>query len=159
MTDISFTENCIEEHLCNKLSEYMDLKVISRQVNCPAGVVDILAYNREYDIYYIIELKRGIVCPFAYVQVNRYAEWFNHNYSKNGKRVFVPLLIGTNLHKDLIKAVKFCNLSPYDIGSTVYRVFDITIDNGFTMNLINSAQEKYENEHLNGLTYLNVGDK
>lgn len=148
---IEAAEKDIEDVLCNHMRHYLGLRFIGRQINTPAGKIDILAKG-PHNLYYIIELKRGDVDASAYAQVMRYCHYFNYNKSKNGKRIFAPLLIGENLSGEMVKNVK--NFDKGGEGFSVtcsipeYALFQFNPLSGISFSYYNAVQRTYEEEHF-----------
>ncbi len=99
--NFQFTEEQLEDYLYENIEKHYDMKVIKRQFKIPKGRIDIIAKsNKEKDLYYVIEIKTGDIDANSVCQVLRYSNYLNSELSKNGKRVFVPLLIGRNLSNE-----------------------------------------------------------
>ncbi len=99
--NFQFTEEQLEDYLYENIEKHYDMKVIKRQFKIPKGRIDILAKsNKDKNLYYVIEVKTGNIDANSVCQVFRYSNYLNSELSKNGKRVFVPLLIGRNLSSE-----------------------------------------------------------
>jgi len=147
---IQAEERDIEDFLCEDLGGYLDLHLIDRQVNTPAGIIDILAKSEKF--YYVIELKKGVIDAHALAQVLRYTNYLNDNKSKNGKRFFVPVLIGSHLADGLQRSVYYLetdNESEAFISRVFYRCFDFSPKEGIRFNFFDVTQQAYEEAHLN----------
>ena len=145
---IEATEKAIEDILAANMKDYLDLRFVGRQINTPAGIVDILARCPTNGIYYVIELKKDILDVSAYAQVMRYVQYFNHNKNKNGKRLFLPLLIGQNLHDSILRNVFYFRKHQTNCPSMVgYRLFNFDISSGLSFTYSRTDQDHYEEAH------------
>ena len=99
--NFKFTEDQLEDYLYENIEKHYDMKVIKRQFKIPKGRIDIIAKsNKEKDMYYVIEIKTGNIDANSVCQILRYSNYLNSELSKQGKRIFVPLLIGRNLSNE-----------------------------------------------------------
>jgi len=88
--DVETCSNKTQDH-------YLGVKYVTRQMRTPVGVLDVLARHPECPVvHYVIEIKKGTIDSAAYVQVLRYAKYLNSERSKDGRRLFVPVLIGSS---------------------------------------------------------------
>jgi len=162
MIKIECEEKDIEDFLCADINKHLSLKLIGRQISTPAGVIDVLAYSKEFDIYFVIELKKNYLNTSAFAQVIRYSNFLNCTLSK-GRRVFVPLLIGMHLHEELEKSVFLYKDNCVDKNSfwkVYYTLFNLSPDKGITFNWHNAKQYKYEIDNLSydSMNYLEKRD-
>tara|TARA_R110000851_G_scaffold311291_1_gene471412 strand:+ start:574 stop:1140 length:567 start_codon:yes stop_codon:yes gene_type:complete len=146
----SVSEKEVEHCLEYDCKRFLDLKFIGRQINTPAGIVDVLAQSLEdRNIYYVIEIKKGTLDAKALCQALRYSNYFNDNKNKDGQRIFIPLLIGAALSEDLTKVVYHYSREYSQIGRVEYTLFSLSALDGIRFDFTSIAQEKYEKEHLN----------
>jgi hypothetical protein len=153
---IQASEKAIESLLCEVAGEQLGLRIIGRQVTTPAGTIDLIAapisayFSRWNPVYYVIELKQGDIGPSALAQVLRYTRHMNAVKSKNGKRTFLPLLVGEHLRGDLQKVVTlFRGADEHDksnFGGILYTLFCFNARAGVSFRYRNIAQYAYENE-------------
>jgi len=154
---IEGTEKDIEDVLCENMKEFLGLRFVARQAQTPAGVIDIIAAAK--DVFYVIELKRDTIDTHAYAQVMRYCNYLNFNKSKNGKRVFAPLLIGEHLSGELYRNVKQFeesgeNFKAYHLHIPEYALFQFNPLSGISFSYYSPAQQEYADEHFfNQSTY------
>jgi len=152
-----FAEKDVENALISNMDGYLGLRFIRSQWNTPAGVIEIIAKSEKVDgRYFVIEVKKGKIDSHAFCQVHRYATYLNHAYSKEGKRHFIPMLIGDELADELEKCVKYYDVEhPYaEYGCTYYRIFNLDIHKGLQTNLANKAQIEYERHVLGAWSYV-----
>src|SRR5580698_6293371 len=96
------TEKDIEDILEQHCERMLGIKFLARQFRTTVGVVDIIAKHPYIPgVYYVVEIKRDILDPVAYIQALRYAKWLNSERSKIGKRKFIPVIIGEQLQSTL----------------------------------------------------------
>ena len=152
MITIQADEKDIEDILSARMKRHLGLKFLQRQVRTPAGIIDMLARGEEKNVYYVIELKKGEINPYTLVQALRYTMYLNSNLSKDGKRIFIPVLIGDSLNKEMERSVVYLPDGGGDLEgclySAYYRIFDFDPDRGISFTFMNTAQERYEEEHL-----------
>lgn len=150
MIKIECDEKDIEDFLCVDIGQFLGLKLIKRQLETPAGIIDILAYDSITGVYFVIELKKNRLNTDSFAQVLRYSNYLNCNKSK-GKRVFVPLLIGMSLDEQLYKSVFFYEsdcIEKRDFGKVYYTLFNYCPKSGITFNWHNAIQYEYEINNL-----------
>ncbi len=151
----SIEEIEIENILAWNMEKFLGLKFLQRQVKTPAGIIDMIAKDEDNDgIYYIIELKKDILDASAFCQVHRYASYLNSNCTKDGKRLFIPLLIGKNINDEILKCLHIYSKNSHnymDIGRTFYALYDIDAINGMSFSFQRTDQKKYEDEHLSSI--------
>jgi len=149
---IEANEKDIEDILCRHMDEFLGLRYVGRQINTPAGVVDILAKSPEKRVFYIIELKRGEINASAYAQVMRYCHYFNYNKTRCGRRIFAPLLIGDHLAGEMQKNVKIYeqNGEGYSPSCPVpeYTLFQFNPLSGISFSYQSPTQVAYADEHF-----------
>ena len=150
MIKIECDEKEIEDFLCVDIGQFLGLKLIKRQLETPAGVIDILAYDSITGVYFVIELKKNRLNADSLAQVLRYSTYLNCNKSQ-GKRVFVPLLIGMTiddqLHKSVFHYEPKC-VQKHDFWKVYYTLFNYSPKSGITFNWYNEIQYKYETNNL-----------
>lgn len=151
---LTYTEKDVEDLLENGCPFFLGLKFIKRQFRTPVGIIDVIARHPERkNVFYVIEIKKDLVDSSAYVQVLKYTKWLNHERSKEGGRIFIPLLIGNNISQDLYHVCEFFDRdSHYDIDSyhkVLYRLFNFSPYRGVLFTYSNTAQ----GEAYNALEY------
>ena len=163
MTELIFTERELEDLVEARCIEYLGLNFIKRQHRTPAGIIDVIARNvKNRHVYYIIELKRGCLDASAYAQVMTYAKWMNSEESKDGKRIFIPMLIGDTLHNCLSHLCNYYELGEMDnykhnvcaswlksVFIPVYRCFNFSLFDGIRMDYCCPAQDNAANLYNN----------
>ncbi len=150
---IDCTENDIETYLCENMDKHLGLRFVGRQINTQAGIIDVLAKSKDVkELYYVIELKRGVIDAHAYVQVMRYTHFLNSEKSKDFQRVFMPMLIGNSLCPNLEKAVSYYSCCDLYKQIVSYRLFGFDMDEGISFAYQNSNQSEYE-KNLATYTY------
>lgn len=150
---IEATEKDIEDCIAYDCNGFLGLDFIARQINTPAGIIDVLAKSREQEnVYFVIEIKKDCLNAKSLCQVLRYTAYMNNQKSKDGKRLFIPLLIGQNLTDELIKCVHFYDgcVDPMNI---YYRIFSACPYKGLSFLYYNNIQREYEREYLSEGTY------
>lgn len=143
--DIS--EKDVEDVLFYGMKQFLNMTPIVRQFNTPVGIIDVIAKASE-NVYFIIELKKDTLNASAVCQVLRYCRYMNGEHSKDGKRIFLPLIIGKNLHEELFDLVEYCEAPEcrglQDYGKIFYTLYDIDPMSGFSF--ICGDMEQFENE-------------
>ena len=162
MIKIECEEKDIEDFLCADINKHLGLRLIGRQINTPAGIIDVLAYSKDEDVYFVIEIKKNYINASAFAQVIRYSNFLNCTLSK-GRRVFIPLLIGNHLHDELERSVFLYRDGYVDKNSfwkTYYTLFNLSADKGITFSWHHYSQYKYEADNLlsNCMNYLEKKD-
>jgi hypothetical protein len=160
MIKIECEERDIEDFLCADINKHLGLRLIGRQINTPAGIIDILAYSKDQGVYFVVELKKNYLNAIAFVQVIRYSNYLNCNFSK-GKRVFIPMLIGMDLHDELEKSVFLYeedNVVKTDFWKVYYTLFNFSADHGITFAWHKGNQRQYETDNLLPDDYQNYID-
>jgi RecB family endonuclease NucS len=79
---IDATEKDIEDVLCEHMPELLGLRFVGRQIQTPAGIVDILA-RAPSGHFYIIELKKGQIYEEA--QASNFALFIKLKNKKNNE--------------------------------------------------------------------------
>jgi Endonuclease NucS len=145
---LTYLEKDIEDLLEKNCPYYLGLKFITRQFHTPNGIVDVIAKHPEnHDIYYVIEIKKDTLDSQALTQVLRYSKWLNSEYSKEGKRLFLPLLIGNSISQEIYQICEYfepdehCSLDSYH--KILYRAFDFNPYRGVSFEYFGSLQKKY----------------
>ena len=132
--NVEISEEKLESILIDKIPEKYDLKIIKRQFKIDGGIIDILAKSTvEDNVYFVIELKVGDLTTDSVCQVLRYTQYLNSEMSKNSKRRFYPLLIGSgidtqNSNGHLIKLLKHFNGWENDCFYVQYDLFDVGLE-------------------------------
>lgn len=157
---LEYLEKDIEDLLEIDCEHYLGLKFIARQLRTPVGIIDVIARcpNRNRKLYYVIEIKNGPINSAAYVQAVRYANWLNSELSKDGKRLFVPLLIGSTLSEEISTICEYFSHDHnwYEIYRKVfYRVFNFSAKEGVTFTWINNVSSKYHATLKNDFNHIN----
>lgn len=149
--NIQCAEKDIEEYLSKNCKKHLKLRFVSRQIETPAGIIDMLAYDQDNGIWYVIEIKKGCIDSHCLAQILRYSNYMNAKYSKLGKRAFLPLMIGDNLSTDLRMSV-FTYKGGWhgkgDFGKIFYTIFQYSLSDGIRFDYHSSPQFEYEQEHL-----------
>jgi hypothetical protein len=140
------SERYIEDVLANNCEHFLDLKFIARQFQTDVGIIDLIARHPEdRESYFVIELKRGVIDPQAYVQVVRYANWLNSEYSKDGRRKFFPVLIGESLSSTLDHVCAYFDtdqcLNLANIYRPSYRLFKFDPMTGISFAWFSTGQQ------------------
>jgi len=151
---ITFSERELEDFLCTgkNLEKYLGLKFIARQVNiAPAGIIDILAYHENSDIWVIIELKKDLLDLSALVQGLSYLRFYQSTKkyitdykSFQRSRKFCLLLIGNHLDTPLHKVVKNFSDNEFSDNEIMYSLFNINFEEGISFKFYNKSQSDYE---------------
>ncbi|MCF0075456.1 hypothetical protein LZD49_33565 [Dyadobacter sp. CY261] len=153
----TLTINCeereIEQALIWDCRHFLGLKFLKNQVRTPIGIIDVVAaHPYKKGVYYVIELKRDLLDESAFVQCMRYTNYLNTNHNKDGKRLFIPFLIGKNISPKLFGAVKHYDIDDqhdYDIaGYCLYTLFAFDLRKGLDFSYFNNDQFEYYCEHL-----------
>lgn len=154
--EINYLEKDVEDLLAAHTGRYLGAEMVKRQFRTPVGIVDlILSVDVSSRIYLVTEIKKGMLDACAFAQVWRYTKWLNSEFSREGKRIFVPFLIGDSLHTDLHPIVEyyeeglFWEFRPGLLGRTFYRLFNFDPFTGVGFGFHNKAQAAYRNN----LTY------
>jgi hypothetical protein len=150
---IHFSEKELEDFLCqdNNLKKYLNLEFIARQVNIPpAGIIDILAYDRDSNCFVIIELKKDLLDSNALVQGMSYLKYyqnvrkFNCFQRRRRKRNFALLLIGQNLSQDLVKVVNHNEFDCiFEDNNIYYTLFGLDLKSGINFEFYNCSENEY----------------
>lgn len=150
MTNIQIvcSEKDVEDVLCQHSMRFLQLRFLARQCRTPVGVIDILARHPFIPgVYYVIEVKRARLDPSAYVQVCRYARWLNSERAKDGRRVFIPMLVGESLSEDLTTVCEYFDHTRQcgyrDYSRVCYRLFKFDPLSGVSFAWQNNAQCNY----------------
>lgn len=150
---LQYLEKDIEDLLEEDCEHYLGLKFICRQFRTPVGIIDVIAKHPEMGTYYVIEIKQGRLTPAAYVQVIRYAKWLNSEESKNGKRLFIPLVVGRSLDDELKTICELFDKNNHhsveNVNEVSYRLFNLDPKNGVFFN----CQDRAERVHRNSLVH------
>jgi hypothetical protein len=138
-------EKAIEDVLWDHCNHYLGLKPIARQYRTSVGIIDLLARHPiSPNIYFVIEIKRGTLDSHAYTQVLRYCKWLNSEQSKNGQRIFFPILVGEQLSTNLDHLCNFFDVDSYSsvpaIHNVAYRLFKFDPLAGITFNYLSVSQ-------------------
>lgn len=162
---INFTEKELEDFLSNKqnLKEHFNLEFIARQVMIPpAGIIDILAYDRDSKCFVIIELKKGLLDSDALIQGMSYLKYYqdvrkrNYIYNKRDRK-FALLLIGQDLNSNLAKVVNDNNIDGvFDDGEIYYNLFNFDLNLGVNFTYYSPNQNDYESKINDVYTTLDV---
>lgn len=141
--DIS--EKDVEDVLFYGMKQFLNMTPMVRQFNTPVGIIDVIAKASE-NVYFIIELKKDTLNASAVCQVLRYCRYMNGEHSKDGKRIFLPLIIGKNLHEELFDLVEIFEDAEYksfcDYGRIFYTLYDINPMSGFNFSYFNVKQSE-----------------
>lgn len=168
--EINISEKQLEDFLCfgKNLEKYLGLKFIARQVSIPpAGIIDILAYNKQSKCFVIIELKKDLLDTSALIQGMAYLKYYQDirklNYfkkefgeTKNRKRNFSLLLIGKNLDNNLIKIITHLYDQELEDNKIYYKLFGLNILSGINFNFYNQSQEDYNDELMEQMHLFNI---
>lgn len=149
--NVEISEEKLESILIDKIPEKYDLKIIKRQFKIDGGIIDILAKSTiEDNVYFVIELKVGDLTTDSVCQVLRYTQYLNLEMSKNSKRRFYHLLIGSgidtqNSNGHLIKLLKHFNGMEDDCFYVQYDLFNVGV-NGINLGYYNVENNKIVEE-------------
>lgn len=147
MPEVKFTEKELEDYLSSKkLDEYFHMDFIARQVKTDSGPLDILAYQPHIKTWFIIELKAGPITKDAFVQADRYYQYFKSKY-RHKNRKFVKILVGDCLDKSLIYNVyKYHPLTAQEAfdGMTLYSLYGWDFEYGIEFNYFSKSQGEVE---------------
>jgi len=160
--EINISEKELEDFLCfgENLEKYLGLKFIARQVQIPpAGIVDILAYDKESKCFVIIELKKDLLDANALIQGMAYLKYYQEikklNYfTMSRKRNFSLLLIGKNLDDNLIKIIKLLHEQEIEDNKIYYKLFGLRISSGINFDFYNVKQETYDEKIIEEIALL-----
>ena len=145
MITFTFSERDIEDILSKECSKFLGVKFLARQLSIPVGIIDLLVASKiNAGIYYVVEIKKGLLDPSAYVQVLRYSKWLNSEYSKEGKRRFIPVLVGEHLSPSLDTLVDFFEDDYWSIRrlhQPLYRLFKIDPVRGISFDYSSTSQQ------------------
>lgn len=130
--NVNVTEKDLEDFLVLNIQKYHPyLRIIKRQFRTSCGIIDLLARDTSHccgdNVYAVIELKIGELDASAVCQVLRYTQYLNSEMSKNGKRYFYPLLIGSSISEEISKLVCFYNDEYKDTFYCMYDLFSFGI--------------------------------
>ena len=151
---LTFLEKDVEDLIEKESLRYLDIKYVTRQYRTPVGIIDIIAKD-PYDsrIYYVVEIKNGPLDASAYVQACRYTKWLNSEMSKDGARIFVPLLIGTKLDNAVATICEYFDSGTGDFlalyGRSYYRIFEFDVLKGVSF----TWRSNNEKDHSHSLTH------
>ena len=126
--NVKFTEEELETRLIKVLLQTYDVKILARQFKIVGGIIDILAKSTNHNnVYFVIEIQKGDITPDAVCQVLRYTQFLNNEMSKNGKRKFYPLLIGSSISYEQSNGHLFKLLTHFsnDINDNFYCMYDL----------------------------------
>lgn len=145
MISYTFSERDIEDILSLNCQKFLGVRYLARQVATPVGIIDMIAIGRAgAGIYYVVEIKKGLLDPAAYVQVLRYSKWLNSEYSKQGKRRFIPVLVGEHLSPSLDTLVEYFEDDYWSISrlqQPLYRLFKIDPIAGISFDYSGTSQQ------------------
>lgn len=152
--EINISEKELEDFLCfgKNLEKYLGLKFVARQVQIPpAGIVDILAYDKKSKCFVIIELKKDLLDTNALIQGMAYLRYYQEikklNYfTMSRKRNFSLLLIGKNLDNNLIKIIEHLYHQGLEDNKIYYKLFGLRISSGINFDFYNVDQETYNDK-------------
>ena len=87
---IEYSEEQLQNYLIKNLKQHFpELKLIKSEFEIPQGRIDLLCKSIDEDnVYWVIELKTGIITSDSAIQVLRYTQYLNSEMSKGGKRIF-----------------------------------------------------------------------
>lgn len=150
-----YNEKDIEDILVEDCPHFIGLKYIRRQFRIPVGIIDILAKGIENrGTYYVVEIKKGKLDASAFAQVLRYSQWLTSEFSKDGRRAFIPLLIGQELGDDIVHLCEYFEPEEHPgvcyYGRVFYRLFDFCPRSGVTFTWYNNIQRRYRESLVNG---------
>lgn len=147
-----YLEKDIEDLLADDCEHYLGIKFLARQFRTPVGIIDVIAKSCDNPyVYFSIELKKDKIDSTAYCQSLRYSNWLNSELSKGGKRLFIPIVIGSSLAEDLHFLCEYFDADDFNhfnlavYKDVFYRLFDFCPKTGVSFNFHNSAQEKQKN--------------
>lgn len=145
-----FSERELEDFLCEgkNLEKYLGLKFVARQVNiAPAGIVDILAYDKSTKTWVIIELKQGPLDHWALMQGMSYLNFYQsvrkYSYISPHARSFGLLLIGDNLESSLDKVIDSFIKNTIRDGKITYSLFNLDFESGISFKYSSARQNEY----------------
>lgn len=145
-----YTEKDIEDILEQHCERMLGIKFVTRQFRTEVGIADIIAKHPDISgVYYVVEIKRGILDPDAYAQALRYAKWLNSEMSKDGRRSFIPIIIGEQLQSTLNFLCAFfdhefqCGIA--NIHDVSYRLFEFDPLSGVSFSWFSKEQEACDN--------------
>lgn len=144
--EINCKESDIEDILCEHADKMLGVKFLKRQYRTPVGVIDILAKSNVIkDCFYVIEIKNTTLNPDAYTQVLRYSNWMNKEESKDGRRYFIPVLVGRFLNENLCHLCEYFSDDDYygrhNIRDVFYRCYDFNPISGVSFEYYSIAQK------------------
>lgn len=149
MISIDFAEKDIEDYLCKDSHLdiwFSDLYVIKRQYNIEGMFIDILAYQKRFKRFVVIELKKNIIDSQAFTQVLTYKTLME---AKFPNRRFTILLIAQNLDERLSYIMKEYSDDNFRRGEEfLYQLFDYDFENGISFSWFNKIQRANENKLL-----------
>lgn len=150
--NINVSEKDLEDFLVSNIQKYHpDLKIIKRQFRTACGIIDLLAKDTSLsygnNVYVVIELKIGELDASAVCQVLRYTQYLNSEMSKNGKRFFYPLLIGSSVSEEISKLVCFYNDEYNDTFYCMYDLFSFDLK-GINFGYYNINNNKFFRENF-----------
>lgn len=159
MIKIDCKESDIEDILAKHLDEKLNIKYLDRQYRTPVGIIDIIAKSHtDKNCYYVIEIKNGTLGSDAYAQVLRYCNWMNSEESKDGKRYFIPLLIGDFLSEQLNHLCDYFDddggYGRHNIKDVLYRCFKFDPMTGISFNYHSTTQMECKDIYIYGFNHL-----
>lgn len=157
---MQYTEKNIEDYLINNIEEHFpELKFIAQQFNVDSNYIDLILKDKVYkNDYYIVELKRGTINSDAIVQVLTYKRLMEINYSKEGKRRFIPVVIGEGLadNPHLYKLLQYFEPDgQLGYEKIFYRCHSLTLD-GLVFNFANSNEIDFRENNEPYLTKIDA---
>jgi hypothetical protein len=158
------TEQDIEDILVRHCDRMLGIEFMARQFRTAVGVVDILAKHPYIpNVYYVVEIKRGILDPATYVQALRYANWLNSERSKFGRRFFIPIIVGEHLHASLNSLCQFFDQESHyctsNIRDVTYRLFHFDPLEGVSFAWHSREQEACDAMRTERYCHLNALDE
>ena len=147
---MKYTEKEIEDYLVKNINKHFpELKFVAQQFNVDNNYIDLILKDKNTKDYYIVELKRGHINSNAIIQVLTYKKLMEINFSKNGKRRFIPLLIGLHLEESphIYKLLEYFEPDlTQSYEKIFYRCFDLTL-NGISFDFRNIGEQNFTDSH------------
>ena len=142
------SEKDIEQYLYYNSEKFLGLNRVAQQFKTNFGIVDLIfRHPIEKNIYFVCELKKEQLDCHAYCQVIRYSQYLNANFSKDGERTFIPLLIGKNLSGELNQIVYLFDkeylTNPHIVR---YALFGFDVFSGLSFDFYVKKQIEFEEE-------------
>lgn len=151
--EINCDERDLEDVLFARAEKFLpDITPVFRQYRTPHGVVDIIArddatYRTERRNYFVIELKKGPIDTHTLAQSLRYCRYLNAAKNRDGRRLFIPFLIGDsvspNLHHLLTYYDGYADCGHYTV---YYRLYGLSPETGLSFNFHATEQRRIESE-------------